>query len=171
MGDAGWMPGLGRYPRERHGNPLQYSYLENPMNRGAWWAIVHQIVKRWTQLSDGACTPTFLGGTSGKESTHQWSQWKRHSFGPLVRMISWRRKWQLAAALLPGNFQGQRTLWAIVHGFAKSQTWLYTEHSTLPCAIKKKMQSTLIKNIEVAYTFEQLHKMLLSEEMYKCTVM
>ena len=138
MGDAGWMPGSGRYPRERHGNPLQYSYLENPMNRGAWWAIVHQIVKRWTQLSDGACTPTFLRGTSGKESTHQWSQWKRHSFGPLVRMISWRRKWQLAAALLPGNFQGQRTWWTIVHGFAKSQTWLYTEHSTLPCAIKKK---------------------------------
>ena len=39
--DAGSVPGLGRYPGERHGNPLQYSCLENPMDRGAWWATVH----------------------------------------------------------------------------------------------------------------------------------
>ena len=44
-----------------------------------------------------------------------------------------------------------------------------TEHSTLPSA--KKNQSTLIKNVQVAYIFEQLHKMLLSEEMYKSMVM
>ena len=35
--DAGWIPGLGRSPREGHGNPHQYSCLENPMDRGAWW--------------------------------------------------------------------------------------------------------------------------------------
>ena len=34
------------------GNPLQYSCLENPMNRGAWWATVHGVAKSWTQLSD-----------------------------------------------------------------------------------------------------------------------
>ena len=35
-GDAGSIPGLGRYPREGHNNPLKYACLENPMNRGAW---------------------------------------------------------------------------------------------------------------------------------------
>jgi len=39
--DMGLIPGLGRSPGEGHGSPLQYSGLENPMNRGAWWAIVH----------------------------------------------------------------------------------------------------------------------------------
>ena len=37
-GDTGWILGLGRYPGEGNGNPLQYSCLENPMDRGAWWA-------------------------------------------------------------------------------------------------------------------------------------
>ena len=39
--DAGSIPGLGRSPGEEHGNPLQYSCLENPMDRGAWQATVH----------------------------------------------------------------------------------------------------------------------------------
>ena len=37
--DMGAIPGLGRSPGGGHGNPLQYSFLENPMDRGAWWAI------------------------------------------------------------------------------------------------------------------------------------
>ena len=41
VGDLGSVPGLGRSPGEGNGNPLQYSYLENPMDGGAWWAIVH----------------------------------------------------------------------------------------------------------------------------------
>ena len=49
--DAGSIPGSGRCPGEGHGNPLQYSYLENPMNRGAWRAIVHGVTKSQTQLS------------------------------------------------------------------------------------------------------------------------
>ena len=48
----GLIPGLGRSPGRGHGNPLQYSYLENPMDRGAWQAIVHGVTKSWTQLSD-----------------------------------------------------------------------------------------------------------------------
>ena len=39
-GDPGSIPGLGRSPGERNGNPLQYSCLENSMDRGAWWATV-----------------------------------------------------------------------------------------------------------------------------------
>ena len=37
---------------EGNGNPLQYSYLENPMGGGAWWAAVHEVAKSWTRLSD-----------------------------------------------------------------------------------------------------------------------
>ena len=40
-GDLGSIPGLGRFPGGGHGNPLQYSCLANPMDRGAWWATVH----------------------------------------------------------------------------------------------------------------------------------
>ena len=50
-GDLGSIPGLGRYPGEGNGNLLQYSYLENPMDRGAWWSI-HRVAKRQTRLSD-----------------------------------------------------------------------------------------------------------------------
>ena len=52
VGDPGSIPGSGRSAGEGNGNPLQYSCLENPMDRGAWWAIVHGIAKSWTWLSD-----------------------------------------------------------------------------------------------------------------------
>ena len=44
-GDVGWIPGLGRSPGEENGNPLQYSCLEDPMDRGAWQATVHGVAK------------------------------------------------------------------------------------------------------------------------------
>ena len=44
-GDTGLIPGLGRSPGERKGSPLQYSCLENPMDRGAWWTIVHGVIE------------------------------------------------------------------------------------------------------------------------------
>ena len=42
--------GSGKSPGGGHGNPLQYSCLENPMDRGAWWATVHGVVKSWPRL-------------------------------------------------------------------------------------------------------------------------
>ena len=48
--DAGSVPEMGRSPGGGHGNPLQYSCLENPMDRGAWWATVHRVAKSRTQL-------------------------------------------------------------------------------------------------------------------------
>ena len=48
--DVGSIPEPGRSPGGLHGNPLQYSCLENPMNRGAWWATVHRITKSLTRL-------------------------------------------------------------------------------------------------------------------------
>ena len=47
-GDLGLISGLGRSPGEENGNPLQYSCLENPMDRGAWWATVHGFPKSQT---------------------------------------------------------------------------------------------------------------------------
>ena len=46
----GFNPWVGKIPWRRHGNPLQYSCLENPIDRGAWWATVHRVTKGWTQL-------------------------------------------------------------------------------------------------------------------------
>ena len=51
-GDLGLIPGLGRSPKEGHGSPLQYSCLENSVDRGAWWAVVHGVTKSRTRLSD-----------------------------------------------------------------------------------------------------------------------
>ena len=67
--------------REGNGTPLQYSCLENPMDRGAWWAAVHGVARSRTQLSD--FTFTFL---------------------------HWRRKWQPTPVFLLGESQGQGTL-------------------------------------------------------------
>ena len=46
--DTGLIPGSGRSPGGGHGNPLQYSCLEDSMDRGAWWATVHGVEKSWT---------------------------------------------------------------------------------------------------------------------------
>ena len=51
-GDPGSIPGLARSPGEGNGNALQYSCLENSMDREAWWARVHGVTKSWTRLSD-----------------------------------------------------------------------------------------------------------------------
>ena len=51
-GDAILVSGLGRSLGGGHGNPLQYSCLENLMDRGAWWAIVHRVTKSQKQLSN-----------------------------------------------------------------------------------------------------------------------
>ena len=50
MRDEDSIPGSGRSPGGGHGNPLQYSCLENSMNREAWWDTVHRVTKSWTQL-------------------------------------------------------------------------------------------------------------------------
>ena len=67
--------------REGNGTPLQYSCLENPMDRGAWWAAVHGVAKSRTRLSD--LTFTFM---------------------------HWRRKWQPTPVFLPGESRGRGSL-------------------------------------------------------------
>ena len=59
-GNAGWIPGSGRFPGGGHSNALQYSCLENPMDRGAWQATVHRVTKSRTQLGNWACKHKFV---------------------------------------------------------------------------------------------------------------
>ena len=50
--DKGSIPGSGKSPGEGHGNPVQYSCLGNPMDRGAWWATVYGVAKSQLQLRE-----------------------------------------------------------------------------------------------------------------------
>ena len=68
-GDPGSIPGLGRSPGEGNGSPLQYSWLENPMDRRAWYATVHGAPKSQTGLSDFTFTFTFTLEVSNIESS------------------------------------------------------------------------------------------------------
>ena len=72
-GDPGSITGWGRSPGEGNGNPLQYSCLENSMDRGAWWATVHGVAKSQTRLNDFTSLQTMVElmkimGTSFKGS-------------------------------------------------------------------------------------------------------
>ena len=51
-GDLGSIPGWGRFPGGENGNPFQYFCLEKPMDRGAWWATVHEVTVSWSGLSE-----------------------------------------------------------------------------------------------------------------------
>ena len=60
----------------------------------------------------------------GKKSAHQWRRHRRYEFNPWVRKTSWSRKWQPTPLFLPGEFYGQRSWLATVHGVTKSRTQL-----------------------------------------------
>ena len=66
---AGSIPAPGRSPGGGHGNPLQFSLLENPMDRGAWWATVHMVTKSQPQLK--------RLNTHTHTHTHSGYQWER----------------------------------------------------------------------------------------------
>ena len=54
--EMGLISGSGRSPGGGHSNPLQYPSLENPMDRGAWWATVHRVTKSWDTTEVTECT-------------------------------------------------------------------------------------------------------------------
>ena len=73
-GNAGLIPGSGRSPGVRSGNLFQYSCLENPMDRGAWWATVHGVTKSPRRLRDSA---RLHGGLSSSQMFFYYVQKKR----------------------------------------------------------------------------------------------
>ena len=82
MQETRFNPGSGRSPEEGSGNPLQYSCLENPVDRGAWWAAVHRVAKSQTRVTSLS----------------------------LFTFIHWRRKWQPTPVFLPRESQGWGSL-------------------------------------------------------------
>ena len=78
--DAGSIPGSGRSPEEGHGKPLQYSCLENPMDRGAWWAIVHRVAKSRTQLKWLSIYKHIqkISYILMTDHTWKWTRWPKH---------------------------------------------------------------------------------------------
>ena len=95
--DDSLIPGLGRSPGGGHGNPLQYSCLENPMNRGAWWAAVHRVAKSQTWLNQLSKHCLFkrvpnLGPWSSPKLTDKWTlRWSRQiSLGITHRKVMQR---------------------------------------------------------------------------------
>ena len=76
-GDLASTSGFGRSPGGQHGNPLQNSCLENPMDRGAWQATVHRVINSWTQLSDQAQHST-------ASSCASWGLWQHSPSPPLL---------------------------------------------------------------------------------------
>ena len=95
--NMGSIPAWGRSPGGGHGNPLQYSCLQNPMDRGAWWAIVHRIAKRQTRLKRlNTHTHTYWEGWNQllileDKSNHVES----HSFSKHKNNFQWKYKYKL----------------------------------------------------------------------------
>jgi len=101
--DAGSIPGSGRSPGEGNGNPLQYSCLENSMDRGDWWATVCRLAKSRTWLSNWTHTQ------------HKWSYYYHHPFpSKLVRDPS------------AGGFQSSRLCsWCLITVSVRSLYWKF----------------------------------------------
>ena len=116
--DLGLIPWSWRSPGEGKGNPLQYSCLENPMDRGVWRASVQGLSRSWRQLKWHSKHSRLLlihgfrvslmlpGDASGKEPTCQCRRRKRCGFNPCIRKIPWRRAWQPTLVFLPGKSHG-----------------------------------------------------------------
>ena len=120
--NMGSIPGSGRSPEEGNGSPLQYSCLENPTDRGAWWATVHGVAKSWTQLKRlsmhiAHTQSVLLIPSSGLQWASLMAQMVKNppamqeTWVPsLSGKFFWRRKWQPTLVLLPGKSQGWRSL-------------------------------------------------------------
>ena len=98
-GDQGSIPELGRCPGEGNGYTFQYSCLENSMERGAWWATVHKVVKSWTCVSDSLThnhthTYSFTLIPCSSDGQRIFLQCRRPRFDPWVGKILSRSKWQ-----------------------------------------------------------------------------
>ena len=120
VGDLGSIPGLGRSPGRGHGNPLQYSFLENPHGhrslvgyRVSGLTKSQTLLSKYTQHTQGRVWG-FIGGSvvkkKKKKNTCQCRRYKRWWFNPWVGKIPWKKAWQPTPVFLPGESHEQRKL-------------------------------------------------------------
>ena len=133
VGDPYSIPGLGRSPGEGNGYPLQYSCLENSMDKGAWWATVHGVAKSRTQLkrlsssssSSRYMKRSFPGGSDSKESACNAGD---PGLIPRSRRSPGGHGNPLQYSCLENSME--RGAWQVIaHGFAKSWKWLSDQHT------------------------------------------
>ena len=102
-GDLGLISGWGRSPGEGKGNPLQYSCLENSVDRGAWWATVRGVAELDTTERPTLTVPPTYSSMFPVQVD------ERKVLG-VIRNGGWRRQWHPTLVLLPGKSHGQRSL-------------------------------------------------------------
>ena len=99
-GDASSVPGSGRSPGGGYGNPLQYSFLENPMGRGAWWTTVHWVAKSQTRLKQLSMCALSISEKQQVDEiaifSHEASQYQFSSVQPLSRVQHFSTPWTAA---------------------------------------------------------------------------
>ena len=95
-------------------------YKNSAIHKRANYYLKQQM--KWKLSSN--ITMGFPGGANGKELACQCRRCKRHGYDPWVGKIPWRMAWQPTAVFLPGESMDSGAWWAMVHGVAKSQTWL-----------------------------------------------
>ena len=114
-GDPGSIPGSGRSPGKGNGNPLHYSCLENPMDRGAWQAIVHGVARVGHDLATKPLPPFSYWASQVallvKNPPATADRHKRLRFDPWVGKIPWRRTWQITLVLLPRESMERGAWW------------------------------------------------------------
>ena len=126
-GDLSSIPGSGRSPEEGNGNSLQYSYLENPTDRGPWQATVHGVARVRHDLAAKPPPHSNIGlprWLSGKEATCQFRRHqKQGSIYDSGRSSRVGNSNPLQYSCLK-NSMHRGVWWATVHGIVKGQTWL-----------------------------------------------
>ena len=135
-------PWVGGIPWRRKWLPLQYSCLENPMDRRAWWATVHGVTKSQTRLKRlSTHAHIAIWGlprwSSAKEPSCQYRRCRRCRFNPWVRKIPWRGGMAIHSSILAWESYGQRSLVGTVHRVTNSWTQLkqLSTHACMQIAI------------------------------------
>ena len=106
-GNVGLIPGLGRSSEEGNSNPLLYSCLKNPMDRGVWQATVHRVARVGHDLE---CRHLVLEASLVTQKVKNLPAVWETGFNPWVGKIPWRREWQPTPVFLSGESNGQRSL-------------------------------------------------------------
>ena len=158
-GELGSIPGSGRSLREGHGNPLQYSSLKNSMDRGAWQATFHGVIKSQTQLSGFHFTYIYplvfrFFSHLGHYRVLRIScaiQWVliRYLFY-IQQCVYRRRQWQPTPVFLPGESQG-------VGSLVGCHLWGRTESDTTEVTQQQQQQCVYVNpNLPIYHTFSTL---------------